>query len=291
MANSMTGYGQGEHEEGGIRVSVEARSVNHRFIEVNVKSPQKNLALEDIARKMVKARFSRGAFDIFITIEITAAESVVRVNEPLLKGYLKVAADLSEQFGITYPPTFGDLASVRDMFLSQGAEAGISQAGPVMEGALALALEKLGQMRASEGERIIGDLKQRLAQIGGWTEEIKKINEGSSQERYDALKEKIAKLVGDLAMDQGRLAQEAAMIAERGDISEEITRLESHLQEGAKALEGDGPMGRKFEFLLQEFGRETNTIGSKSNSTQLTALALNIKGELEKLREQVQNLE
>jgi uncharacterized protein (TIGR00255 family) len=287
----MTGYGGAEIEQNGVRISVEARSVNHRFVEVSVKSPNKNMALEDMARKKIKARFGRGSFDIYIAAENTGAGADVRINEALLKGYLRAASELIERGQVASPPTFGDLVSIRDMFMVSGGYADSPALETAAMAALDTAIVRLAEMRTTEGANITRDLKERMARIGVWTARIKVINERSVQERYDTLREKIIKLTHDAAVDQARLAQEAAIIAERSDISEEITRIESHLAETGPILDGKDPAGRKLEFLLQELGRETNTIGSKSFSAEITRLALDIKGDLEKLREQAQNLE
>lgn len=290
MAQSMTGYGRAEAERNGIRITVEARSVNHRYVEVSVKSPTKNMQWEDTVRKKVKTMFNRGSFDVHLAVESAGAGADVRINEPLMKGYLRAAAELAERHQVSYP-TFGDLASVRDMFIISGSIGDPKELEAASGMALEDALNRLAEMRRAEGANIVRDLKGRLARIGACNAEIKAISGRSVQERYNTLREKILKLTQDAGLDEARLAQEAAIIAERGDISEEITRIESHLAESGPILDGGEPAGRKLEFLLQELGREANTIGSKSSSVEVTRLSLEIKSELEKLREQAQNLE
>jgi len=290
MAQSMTGYGRAEAEQNGIRITVEARSVNHRYVEVNVKSPTKNMLWEDTVRKKIKTMFNRGSFDVHLAVESAGAGTDVRINEPLLKGYLRAASEMAERHQVPYP-TFGDLASVRDMFIVSGSFADPKELETASGKALEDALGRLAEMRRAEGVNIIRDLKERLARIGACNAEIKSINGRSVQERFQTLREKIRKLTQEAGLDEARLAQEAAIIAERSDISEEITRIESHLAESGPVLDGAEPAGRKLEFLLQELGREANTIGSKSNSPEISRLALEIKSELEKLREQAQNLE
>ncbi|MDH5677859.1 MAG: YicC family protein [Nitrospinota bacterium] len=291
MTSSMTGFGLGENEENGLKVTVEARSVNHRYIEVGVKSPYKNFALDDLVRKKVKSRFSRGAFEILVAFDNTIGEADVRINEPLLKGYMKVAQALAQRHQVPYPPSFGDLAQIRDMFMVSGDAMKVEAMAAPLERALDQALDRLIQMRDSEGEHIGKDLAERFGRIGQWTLQIKDMNEKSVQERYSSLKEKMEALVKEAGVDEGRLAQEAALLAERSDISEELVRLDSHLKKAEQILGSGGPMGRKLEFLLQELGRETNTIGSKSYSPEITRRVLDMKSELEKLREQAQNLE
>ncbi|MDH5638964.1 MAG: YicC family protein [Nitrospinota bacterium] len=291
MVNSMTGYGLGESEMDGLKVTVEARSVNHRYIEVGVKTPYKNFALDDLVRKKLKGIFNRGAFEVLVALDNVETAAKVQINEPLLKGYLKAAGDISERYGIPYPPSFGELIQVREMFQVTGDAMNTDMMARPLEAALGQALEKLALMRGSEGKHIAQDLAGRFDRIGQWAASIKELNEASVKERYAALKEKVEALLGAAAMDEGRLAQEAALLADRSDITEELTRIDSHLQKAADILSSEGSVGRQLEFLLQELGRETNTIGSKSYSTEITRLALEIKGELEKLREQAQNLE
>ncbi|MDH5509073.1 MAG: YicC family protein [Nitrospinota bacterium] len=287
----MTGYGLGESEIEGLKVTVEARSVNHRYIEVGVKTPYKNFALDDLVRKKVKGIFNRGAFEVLVALDNAETAVEVRINEPLLKGYLKVAGDISEKYGIPYPPSFGELVQVRDMFQVAGDAMNTDMMARPLEAALDQALEKLALMRGAEGKHIALDLAGRFARIGQWALVIKELNDGSVKERFATLKEKVEALLDAVAVDEGRLAQEAALLADRSDITEELTRIESHLHKAGDILGSEGPVGRQLEFMLQELGRETNTIGSKSFSTEITRLALEIKGELEKLREQAQNLE
>lgn len=291
MPMSMTGYGRAEKEKDGRSVTVEAKSVNHRHLDVNVKESSRMFQLDDFVSKIVKKRFKRGSFDIYVSISMKAGTAEVTLNEDLFNGYINIAAKLAEKNGIEYPPSFGDLLGVRDLFCVSEQRQGFDEASPLIEETLDEALDMLERMRAIEGDYIIKDLKERLALIGSMTEKIAQARVGSAESRFAALKEKIVRLSQETRLDEARIAQEAAIIADRSDVTEELTRLSSHVAQTSALLDGDGPVGRKLEFLLQEMNRETNTIGAKTPSTEVTNLVVDMKSEFEKIREQAQNLE
>lgn len=291
MAVSMTGYGRGSKENNGRSVTVEAKSVNHKFIDFNIKITGRDYRIDDSIRKAVKARFSRGFFDISVSIVSENNNCKVVVNEGLLKGYMAVAASLAERYGIKYPPSMGELFQVKDLFTAQEAEWDAEEAWPLVEEALGEALDRLEGMRNLEGDQILDDIRRRFNAVESFMKSISETCENSVAERYSSLKKRIVKLTQEVGLDESRIAQEAAALADRSDISEELTRLSSHLKQASGMMDKDGPMGRKLEFLLQEINRETNTIGSKTSLANVTKIVVDIKSELEKIREQAQNLE
>jgi len=291
MPASMTGFGRAEKESGGRTITVEARSVNHRFLEYNIKVNGRSQQFDDLIRKAVKSRFSRGYFDIQVSIAVTEAAMEVAMNEPLLKGYMAVAQKLSERYGVPYPPSIGDLLQIRDLFTLADVSWTHEEAWGAIGAALDEALGQLEAMRRSEGGHIAADLTARFGRIGGLVEQIGALAASNESERFDQLKERVLKLAQTIDLDEARLIHEAAILADRSDVSEELTRLESHLKQSVELLDSGGPLGRKLEFLVQEINREVNTIGSKAPVVEITNLVVEIKSELEKIREQAQNVE
>ncbi|MGK7345304.1 MAG: YicC/YloC family endoribonuclease [Candidatus Nitrospinota bacterium M3_3B_026] len=293
MALSMTGYGRAEEETEGLKVTVEARSVNHRFMEVNVKSTGRILPVEELVRKAVKERFTRGYFEVSVTVSREGGDDAVSVtvNEPLLAGYMKAAVELSNRFDVPSPPAFGELLQIKDLFSVSGQELSADAIGPVLKTALAGALGQVEQARAVEGAIAARDIQGRLSAIAALVERIEAENTKVPGERFDKLKAKVDRLAGDTGLDENRLIQEAAILADKLDVSEEIDRLKSHLAQMGGLLALEEPVGRKLEFFTQEINREANTIGSKSASPEATNLVVEIKSEVEKIREQAQNIE
>ncbi len=291
MAHSMTGYGRAEAEGDGRRVTIEAKSVNHRFIDFNIKINGRVFQLDDRIRKAVKARFHRGSFDITVSIASETGGCQVKVNEELMSGFMSAAESLAEKYGLKYPPSMGDLFQVKDLFTVNDPDWGVDRVWPLVETALGAALNQLTEMRKTEGGHILEDMRKRFSHINSLVEQIGAASEKSAAERFVSLKERIAKLVEEVKLDETRIMQEAALLADKSDIAEELTRLSSHLKQSDSLMESGGPAGRKLEFLLQEIFREINTVGSKTTSTDVTRIVVDIKSELEKIREQAQNLE
>lgn len=288
----MTGYGRAEKDINGRRLVVEAKSVNHRYLEVSAKLFTRSYALEEAVRQAVKERFGRGYFEVSVMIQVNggSAQTVV-VNEPLLDGYMKAAGEMARRYGVEYPPSFGDLAMIKDLFAVTAEDLPpddmVSQIGEP----LGQALDQLAAVRRAEGENAINDVKSRFTNIKSHLNFIISESESTTSERFDRLRAKIQKLAGDLALDETRLAQEAAILADRADISEETERAKSHLKQVDALFDSGEPVGRKLEFFLQEISREINTMGSKSASPGITLRVVDMKSEMEKIREQAQNLE
>lgn len=288
----MTGFGRAEKDIGGRRLVIEAKSVNHRYLEVNVKLFTRSYALEEAIRQAVKERFGRGYFEVSVTLQANGGSGqTVGVNEPLLEGYLKAAGDIAKRYGVEYPPRFGDLALLKDLFVVTADELPPDDMARNLAEPLGQALDQLAAVRKAEGENAICDVKNRFSSIKSNLDSVISESESTVAERFDRLRAKIQKLVGDLALDETRLTQEAAMLADRSDISEETERARSHLKQVDALFDSGEAVGRKLEFFLQEISREINTMGSKSASPGITLRVVEMKSEMEKIREQAQNLE
>jgi uncharacterized protein (TIGR00255 family) len=297
---SMTGFAQARSEKNGYAVRVSIKSVNHRFLDLKLRLPEGFDLYELRLRQMLRDRVHRGHVEVYVNVE-PATASPVQVNRELAQTYLRVAEELRQQTGVA-----SDVDVVALLRLP-GVIAGLSVAvpeaeeeqerlGQALEACLAEALIKLDDMRLTEGRHLTQDLRTRLAQIGEHAEQVRQLAATLRPVFARRLETRLKDLLGGVNLDPARLAQEAALLAERGDVSEELDRLRSHLLQFAKLLDGAGEMGKKLDFLLQEMHREANTLLSKtpgveSEALAITGLALEIKAEIEKLREQVQNIE
>jgi uncharacterized protein (TIGR00255 family) len=294
MIKSMTGYGRGEVEAGGLRWVVELKSVNHRFLEVSPSLPRHLWALEDRIRKLVKNRLARGRVDVQLSWEGRAERPLTVCLDPAMALEIKgLLTDLARTLPQPEPVRLDHLLHFADLIVAKERQTqDLEETWEAVSLALAQALESLEVMRGNEGTALAEELQGHLDQMG---EELQRIKEqadlvpGLWQER---LKIRLDELLAETApVDEGRLAQEVAFLAERRDIREELTRLESHVAQFQEALAVPGPVGRKLEFLLQEMLRESNTIGVKAGDLDIAQAIVAIKGLLERLREQVQNIE
>ena len=297
---SMTGYAtvRGEHQGWSIRVSV--KSVNHRFLDVKLRLPESLDPYEIRLRQAVRERIHRGHVDIHVSVEPGKA-APVHVNQELLQAYLRAADELRQQTKakaeldlvslLRLPGVIGGLApELPDSEEEQ------EEFGKILETQLREALGKMDEMRRGEGRQLSEELRERTMRIGTLVEQVRGLVETLRPAFARRLATRLKDLLGGNSIDPARLAQEAALLAERSDISEELDRLRSHLQQFAQLLDGAGELGKKLDFLLQEMQREANTMLSKtpgveSEALAITGIALEIKAEIEKLREQVQNIE
>jgi uncharacterized protein (TIGR00255 family) len=297
---SMTGYAQARKEQDGWAVRVSVKSVNHRFLDLKLRMPEGFDFYELRLRQMVRERIHRGHLDVHVYVEPGTA-APVQVNKEVAKAYLRAAEVLRQE---TSAAASVDVVSLLRL---PGVITGLSGAVPeteeeqerlmlVLEACLREAFAKLDEMRRAEGKHVVEELRERLSRIGALTEEVRGLVVTLRPAFARRLETRLKELLGGTAIDPARLAQEAALLAERSDISEELDRLRSHLQQFAKLLDGAGEQGKKLDFLLQEMHREANTLLSKTPGVEtealaITGLALEIKAEIEKLREQVQNIE
>jgi uncharacterized protein (TIGR00255 family) len=292
MIKSMTGYGKGQSLIDGVTVTVEVRSVNHRYGDVSVKAPRGLMASELEIKKKVGERLKRGKIDVFVTQETAAGSSALpTLNLPLANAYMQVFQNLAEAFPVSGGVPLALLAGQRDVVSLQ--EGGVPEE-TLLRGvaeALTVALDMLEKMRLAEGAATLADFEQRLAGVEELLGQVESRAPQVPGEWRQRLQERLARYGQELEVDPQRLAQELAVFADRCDISEELTRFRSHLQQFRALFAGVEPVGRQLDFLVQELNREANTMGSKSNDAELTRLVVTLKSELEKIREQVQNVE
>jgi uncharacterized protein (TIGR00255 family) len=297
---SMTGYAQARGEQNGWGLRVSVKSVNHRFLDVRFRLPEGFDVYEQRLRQIVREKLHRGHIDINVNVQPGTAAPVL-VNRDLLQAYLNAAEELQKKMGasadldvvslLRLPGVIGGLAPpLPETDEEQDA------LGQALDACLREALTKLDEMRNAEGRHLAEELRSRLARIGEQTEQVRKLAVALTPAFARRLQSRLKELLEGTGIEPARLAQEAALLAERSDISEELDRLRSHVQQFEKLLDGAGELGKKLDFLLQEMHREANTMLSKtpgveSEALAITGLSLEIRAEIEKLREQVQNIE
>ena len=293
MLHSMTAFGRGEAGADGYRFTVELRTLNHRFCDVRIKLPRKYSDFEEDIKKRVSSKFSRGRIEVSVLADDTLDKvQHLTVNTELAKTYKRLLLILQEELGLEGDLRLESLLNFRDLFAFQEDEESRGKAWAVVETALDQAVSGCLLMRKEEGEAITSDLSGRLHQLEVLTGEVETRAPLVVQDARDRLQRRIQDLLGEAAeLDEARLAQEIAFFAEKSDITEEVVRFQSHIQQFRDLLEASGPRGRQLEFLLQEMHREVNTIGSKANDLEIAQKVIQMKTELERFREQLQNVE
>ena len=295
--NSMTGFGRGSAENELGTMTAELKSVNSRFLEINMRTDHFSAALEDLASRKLKEKLHRGKVNVTLSFTPAAGgnHSEVTLDRPLLEAYVKALDEGRKVKGLRNKrPVISDLLSLPQPFLTVQKEAVSDDAlSPLVEKAMDEALTGLLTMREKEGENLKKDLEQRLSFIEEKRQFLLSKQDVAAREYEERLKARIEKILADhdLAADEGRILEEVAIYSEKVDYTEEVVRLGSHLVQFRDILNSDGPIGRKLDFLLQEINREVNTTASKASDTEVVDCAIIIKTELEKLREQVQNIE
>jgi len=292
MILSMTGYGTGSAQRDDISVTAEIRTVNHRFLDLHVRISREYMFLEGEIQKLVRRTLQRGRVDLSVTVQNAVAPAFL-INNDLVKSYIEAAGNLQKEF------QFQDSLKLKTLLglpgvLKNGDALQVEDQGIITELVQSSVREALGgvlQMRQQEGASIHEDMKRHLAAIEESTGSIREMSANSAAECLDKLNERLAQLTIQGGIDPQRLAQEAALIADKCDISEEVTRLESHIAQYYSLMNSKEKAGKKLDFLLQELQRESNTILSKSTNLEVAQRAISIKTDIEKLREQVQNVE
>ena len=293
MLRSMTGYGRGETVSALRRVTVELKAVNHRYNDMNIKLPRTMLYLEDRLRKRVAGAINRGKTDVFVTVEtFPGAEVQIQLNERLADAYYAQLQALSLRFGLEEgQAVLPLLARYPDVIVAQPAETDEDELAREVMAALEEALERFLEMRTREGENLGADIRKKAENIEQLVAQIEERAPLVAVEYRERLNTRLEELLSGVEVDPARLATEVTLFADRCCIDEELTRLHSHLEQLDGILEGGGPVGRKLDFLVQEMNREANTIASKANDIAVTRGAIELKSEIEKIREQIQNLE
>ncbi|MGP8049718.1 MAG: YicC/YloC family endoribonuclease [Desulfobaccales bacterium] len=289
----MTAYGRGEAEGPSQKWGVEFRSLNHRFLELSLNLPKRLWGLEDRLRKLIKGRIFRGRVEMQLTWESTGENGLtLKADQALARQTAAMLEEVRAAGELKEPLHLEDLLRFSDLFLIKEArELDLEETWETVARAVGEALETLDQMRATEGQALAADLAKSLGAISAELQRVRGQAPLLPQLWREKLLARLAELGGETGVDEARLAQEVVLLADRRDLSEEMARLESHLAQFAETLAGPGPVGRKQEFLVQEMLREANTIGSKAGDLLITQAVLEIKGYLERLREQVQNIE
>ena len=292
MVKSMTGYGRAREMRGGRDITVEVRSVNNRYLDCAVKMPRAYIFAEDAVKSRVQKAVSRGKVDVFITIDATAAdETVVSVNEPLARGYYEALVRLKELFALEGAVTPEVLAKFPDVLTVTKAEEDVEAIAADICAVLDDALAAYNAMRAVEGEKLALDVSSRVDTI---EETVSKV-EAQSPQTVAAyrrrLEAKMQEVLQSTTIDESRILTEAAIFADKVAVDEETVRLRSHIAQLRDMLQSGEPVGRKLDFLIQEVNRECNTIGSKCNDLTIAQDVVNMKAEVEKIREQIQNIE
>lgn len=289
--HSMTGYGRCRVEADGREMTVELKTVNHRFLDINLRLPRGLLFLEDPIRKQLSARLARGHADVFVTYRNGREDArAVAVNLPLLDAYLAAYDEIAGGTGLADDRSLTKLAQLPDVLTLSEAEEDQAAVLALCERALSGALDALLLMRAQEGDSLKADLSARLAHLEALSSQIQSRAPSVVADYRARLGARIEELLG-APPDPQRIAQEVALMADRAAIDEELVRLCSHIEQLRQTMEGEGAIGRKLDFLVQELNREVNTIGSKASDLEIGRLTLDAKAEIEKIREQVQNVE
>jgi uncharacterized protein (TIGR00255 family) len=290
MLKSMTGYGQGNSSGANFTVTVDLRSVNNRNLDIHWRAPQDLASLEIPLKKQIQAAISRGRVDVNVNL-VQTADAVFEINRPLIRGYLEALRTIRDEFGLAGEPDLASIVRLPNILAAPVGNSPNEAIAQCIEEAMTQALAALVSMRAVEGHELQKELLARVNRIEGHLEVIENNSAGLIEAYRDKLRKRISELLEKNIVDESRLAQEVAYLAERSDITEEITRLKSHLTQLREILASDGEVGKKLDFLLQESNREANTILSKSSEVLICDAAIEIKTEVERLREQAQNVE
>ena len=292
MIRSMTGYGSAKGQAGDLQISVEVKSVNNRYLDASVRMPRSFLFAEDAVKSAIGRHISRGKVDMFINVDSSAADDMsVKVNEALLKGYIDAINLISGKFGLENDLTavsagrFPDILSVEKKDLD---------AEEISSGLVSVAEEALRDfdaMREREGEKLCTDVLSKLETISSLVAVVEEESPRTVEAYRNRLREKISEVLSSAGVDENRILAEAAIYADRVAVDEETVRLRSHMSQLRSMLAGGSPIGRKIDFLIQEFNREANTIGSKCQNSDIAHVVVELKSEIEKIREQIQNIE
>jgi uncharacterized protein (TIGR00255 family) len=292
MLKSMTGFGRADGETSLGKVFVECRSVNHRFCEISARLPKRLTPFEGRVKETVRSEVSRGKVDLSVKLDQTGEGKMqLAVDFPLTEQYLQALRSMKERFRLEGDVTLELLAGVKDLIILREEMEDVESFWPEILTILKQALRDMEGMKRSEGEALGKDLRQRLERIANQMEGIRTGFPSSLMAYQGRLRERLRVLLADTDIDPLRFEQEIALLAERMDITEETVRAASHLAQFRSFVEGEEPVGRKMDFLLQEVNREVNTISSKVNDAEISRKVVEIKAELEKIREQVQNIE
>ena len=292
MIRSMTGYGGAKGSCQGLNISVELKSVNNRYLDCSVRLPRGFLFEEDAVKAKVQSHISRGKVDVFVNIEAVGSEAVaVRVNEQLAAGYVGAIRQLSETFGLENSLSALALGRMPDVLTVEKQDADAETVTAAIAEIAEQALAAYDEMRAREGKKLQDDIAGRLDTIEAYVTQVERRSPETVKEYRERLYRKMTEVLQNTALDEQRILLEAGIFADKVAVDEETVRLRSHIAQMRSMLAEGSPIGRKMDFLVQEFNRESNTIGSKCNDGAVTKIVIELKSEIEKIREQIQNIE
>ncbi len=292
MIKSMTGYGSAKGTVEGLNITVELKSVNNRYLDASVRLPRSFLFAEELLKSAVQKHISRGKVDVFVSVDSSdAGDMTVKVNEALLKGYIDALKHIAEEHNLPMDVTAYNVSRFSDVLSVEKKEL---DAEAISKGIVEIAekaLDDYDTMRIREGEKLKEDILSRLALIDALVKRVEEESPKTVAEYRARLESKMAEVLGTAGIDENRILAEAAIFADHIAVDEETVRLRSHMSQLGSMVNGASPIGRKMDFLIQEFNRETNTIGSKCQNSDIAHIVVDIKSEIEKIREQIQNIE
>ena len=292
MVRSMTGYGRAQRTEGGYSITAELRSVNHRYFDCSVRLPRMYIYLEDAVKRRISQDIARGKVDVFITVELAEGEGeTVSLNRKLAAAYLEALGGLKGELELKGEPGLMDIARMPEVLRVERAETDEDLLRGLVLGVLDEAMTGYLEMSRREGENLRADIMERAQKIVSAVGRIELRSAEAVAEYREKLLGRMRDILADSTIDEARILTEAAIFADRTAVAEETVRLRSHAAQLESLLDAGGQVGRKLDFLIQEFNREANTIGSKANDLEITREVIDLKAEIEKIREQVQNIE
>ncbi len=289
---SMTGFGRSRGILGGKEYLVEIRSVNSRYCEISAKIPRSYTYLEEKLKTLVKSGISRGKAEVFLSVtDVESRSTSVTVNIPVVKNYLEELRRCGSELGLNDNLALTDVFRMTDAFTVVRTESDEEEIWNAVSSVAAEALEQFDKMRCTEGEKLKTDILEKLSNIEKMTGEVEKLSPKTTEAYCSKLRERIREILEDKQIDEQRILTEAAIFAEKTAVDEETVRLRSHFRQFREMCESVEPIGRKLDFMVQELNRESNTIGSKAQDVLITKLVIEMKSEIEKIREQIQNIE
>lgn len=292
MIRSMTGFGRGTSEKDGKSFTIEIKSVNHRYFETNIRMPRVLISFEDKIRKIIGEKVKRGKLDVFVTQGNYDKEDVAAyLNEQLVESYISCFQTLKDKYNLVDDISVGAIARLPEVITLKQKEEDVSETFDLIELSLTKALEALIFMREREGKKLIEDVMHKCDLISKLVDKVKERAPLVVTEYKAKLNQRLITLHKEVEFDEGRVAMEIAIFADKVGIDEEIVRLDSHIEQMKETLVLNEPIGRKLDFIIQEMNRETNTIASKANDLEILNTVINMKSEIEKIREQIQNIE
>ena len=292
MIKSMTGYGSAKGTVEGLEISVELKSVNNRYLDCSVRLPRSFLFAEEMVKSRVQSHISRGKVDVFVSVDSSdAGEMTVKVNEALLKGYIEAIGHISREYGLVNDMTALNVSRFPDVLSVEKKDLNAEAISEGMAEIVEAALRDFDAMRLREGEKLRDDVLSRLDTIHALVSRVEEKAPETVAEYRARLEQKMAEVLGTTGIDENRILAEAAIYADHIAVDEETVRLRSHMSQLRTIINGSSPTGRKIDFLIQEFNREANTIGSKCQNSEIAHVVVDLKSEIEKIREQIQNIE